>query len=135
MHRPLLIVLGFVFVILGFIGAFLPVLPTTPFLILAAYLFSKSSPRLHQWILSLKYFGPMVREWEEYGVIKLKAKIWCTLIIVGVLGATIIFANIPRWVVVTQIVIMISVTSFVWTRPSQKRLMDEKNSTHSEHSS
>lgn len=120
MHRPLLIILGITSTILGIIGAFLPILPTTPFLILAAFLFSKSSPRLHSWILSLKYFGPMVKEWEDYGVIRFKAKVWCTIVIVAVLGATIIYADIPRWVQIVQVLIMAFVLTFVWTRPGVK---------------
>lgn len=128
MYKPLYILFGYTAAILGLIGAFLPVLPTTPFLILAAYFFSKSSPKLHSWILSIKYFGPLVKEWEDYGVIRFKAKVWCTIIIVGVLGATIIYADIPLWVQIVQMVIMILVVSFVWSRPSTK---DEKNAQNS----
>ncbi len=75
MHKPLLIILGVLFVALGVLGIFLPVLPTTPFLLLALACFAKSSERLHGWLLSHKTFGPPIRQWQETRSIPLKVKI------------------------------------------------------------
>jgi uncharacterized protein len=72
--RSVYFVLGFLFVALGFTGAFLPVLPTTPFLILATACFARSSPRLENWLLSHPRFGPSLRAWQEHGAIPLRAK-------------------------------------------------------------
>lgn len=77
MHGVFL-VLGLAFTGLGFVGAFLPVLPTVPFLILAAACFTRSSPRLEGWLLSHPHFGPMLRDWRERGAIPLRAK-WMSL--------------------------------------------------------
>ncbi len=64
MKKALYMSLGFLFIILAILGVFLPLLPTTPFIILAAFLFSKSSDRWHQWLLSNRVFGPILNKWE-----------------------------------------------------------------------
>jgi uncharacterized membrane protein YbaN (DUF454 family) len=67
--------LGFLFVGLGAIGVILPILPTTPFLILAAGCFAKSSHKWHSWLLNNKTFGGLIRDWQEHRSISLKSKI------------------------------------------------------------
>jgi len=76
--RPLRILFaaaGLIFVLLGIIGAFLPVLPTTPFIILAAACFARSSPRLEAWLLSHPVFGALLRDWRDRGAIPRHAKL------------------------------------------------------------
>ena len=71
---------------LGVVGMFLPVLPTTPFLLLSAYLFSKSSGRYYEWLLSHKWFGTYIRQFSEARSIPLRIKIvsismlWTTIL-------------------------------------------------------
>ena len=67
--------IGFLSLILGVIGIFLPVLPTTPFLLLSAALFFRSSPRAYDWLLAHKYLGPYIRSFREDRMIPLRAKI------------------------------------------------------------
>ncbi len=116
--KPILILLGFLSLILGIIGAFLPIMPTTPFAILAAYFFSKSSPRLHKLILDFKYIGPLVRDWEENRVIRAKAKVLCTILILTMMTGSLVFGDV-HWVVKTILILIgTSVLTFVLTRPS-----------------
>lgn len=76
--RWLFLALGLGFSGLGFAGTVLPVLPTVPFLILAAACFARSSQRLEHWLLTHPYFGPLLRDWRERGAIPMRAK-WMSL--------------------------------------------------------
>lgn len=84
--RYLLMVLGSVALALGVVGIFLPLLPTTPFLLLAAALYFRSSPQLYEWLLSHKHLGPYIRNFRENKAIPLRVKIvsvslvWVTLL-------------------------------------------------------
>lgn len=78
----LLITLGWFFVLLGLVGALIPILPTTPFMIIAAALFAKSSPRFHQMLLNNRWFGGILKDWEERGVLARNIKRRATLLIV-----------------------------------------------------
>jgi uncharacterized membrane protein YbaN (DUF454 family) len=82
MHKPLLITLGFLFVGLAVVGIFLPVLPTTPLLLLALACFAKSSEKLHNWLLTHKTFGPLIRQWHETRSMPRRAKVYALISIV-----------------------------------------------------
>ena len=116
--KPFLFGLGCVSLALGLIGAFLPILPTTPFVILAAFLFSKSSSRMHAWVLSLPQIGPAVQQWEQYKVIEPRAKKLATISIIVVFGITLFFTPVKLFVKVVLVIIAICVLIFIWSRPS-----------------
>ena len=65
LKKTLFMALGFLFIALAVMGVFLPLLPTTPFILVAAYFFSKSSDRWHQWLLENRVFGPILYNWES----------------------------------------------------------------------
>ena len=67
--------------VVGIIGIVLPVLPTTPFILLAIYFFSRSSERFHQWCLRIPGFGERITEWQKFKIIRKKAKIQAITII------------------------------------------------------
>jgi uncharacterized membrane protein YbaN (DUF454 family) len=88
-YKPLLILLGIVFVGLAVLGIFLPVLPTTPLLLLALACFAKSSEKLHTWLLTNKTFGPFLKQWHETRSMPRKAKVYAIISIVVVGGISI----------------------------------------------
>jgi len=73
-QRPLWLAAGWLALTTGVVGIFLPVLPTTPFVLLAAFCFARGSPRCERWLLRHRRFGPMVRAWRARRVIPLRAK-------------------------------------------------------------
>ena len=104
--------------ILGMIGIFLPVMPTAPFVLLAAYFFSRSSKRLHQHLINHPRFGHIIDEWERYRVIRRPAK-WAATIGVGfTILSSFLFVKylILR---ISVIVIALAVLIYIWSRPDQ----------------
>ena len=112
------LILGHVCLILGILGAFLPVLPTTPFLLLAAFLYSQSSPKLHNWLLTHKYFGQTLRNWHESGVIGFKSKIVATIMLLLVMFFRFPSLNLNIGIIFFAVSILTGVLVFIWSRPS-----------------
>lgn len=117
--KTILFIFGWIFVLLGVIGAVLPIMPTTPFLLLAAYCFSKSSPKVHKWLTSLPYFGHVILDWEKNRVIRPKAKAWAILTIILIFSSSIIFAKVHYGLKIMLAVIGILCSAFILTRKSQ----------------
>lgn len=122
--RGVYVSLGLGFVGLGALGAVLPVLPTTPFLLLAVFAFARSFPRLGDWILAHPRLGPPVRDWQTYGAIGRGAKIAA----VGAMAAALaisLLADLPGWLVVLQAAVLVLVAGFILTRPDAPRRQDQ----------
>lgn len=109
--------LGVICVLLAVIGVVLPLLPTVPFLLLAAFLFARSSERLHSWLLSHPRFGPPIEDWHARGAISPAAKRLATISIVVVFGMSIALGVRPM-ILGIQAVTLACVLIFIWTRPS-----------------
>ncbi|MEX2465852.1 MAG: YbaN family protein, partial [Gemmatimonadota bacterium] len=90
--RWLWIAAGWTALGLGIVGAFLPLIPTTPLVLVAAWCFSKGSKRLHRCLLEDPSFGPVVRDWERHRVIRLRAKVLATAMIVPLVGYMVLFS-------------------------------------------
>lgn len=116
--RGVYLAAGLLFVALGFVGAFLPVLPTTPFLIVAAACFARSSRRLESWLLDHRRFGPTLRDWRERGAIPRKAKM---MSLAGTTVGFILFwlGSHPGPLLATAVAaLMLFGLAYVFTRPS-----------------
>lgn len=108
--------LGLLCVGLAGIGVVLPLMPTTVFLLIAAFAFARSSPRLHKWLLGHKVFGALIRDWQEYGAIARRAKVVAVASMIGVLVLSAVL-KAPIWVIGLQAVILSCVALFILTRP------------------
>lgn len=116
-RRVALLIFGWCNVALGLIGVVLPVMPTTVFLIVALWAFTRSSPRLRRWLYNHPRFGPGLRDWERYRVIPPRAKWLAAIMMAASLG--IVTAMSDSWVLpVTVGCIMAVALLYVATRPN-----------------
>lgn len=116
MTRIIWLALGWCAVGLGIAGAALPILPTTPFMLLAAYCFARSSPRLHRWIVEHPTFGPPVRNWQAHGAIARRTKALACGSMVAVLGISLALQLKPL-VILIQAICLAGAATFILTRP------------------
>ncbi|MCW3834831.1 YbaN family protein [Sphingomonas canadensis] len=115
MARRLYLAGGFVSLGLGAIGAFLPLLPTVPFVILAAWCFARSSPALERRLLEDPRFGAHIRRWRAHGAISRRGKLAASVAFAMSVIAALAFAAFP-WSLVTVAAAAIGGT-WIWTRP------------------
>lgn len=109
--RVALIVCGSLATALGFVGVLLPVLPTTPFLLIAAYCYARSSQRLYDWLLRTRGFGPLIRQYREHRVIPTRAKVAAVAMIALAIGTSVVFSvpYVPAKVVLVGIGLIVAV--------------------------
>ncbi len=117
MMRAVWLSLGMFALALGVIGIFLPLLPTVPFLLLAAFGFARSSERLHHWLLSHPVFGPPISDWRERGAIGPRAKRLATISILAAFAISLAL-GLKLWILLTQAAVLTAVLVFIWSRPS-----------------
>jgi uncharacterized protein len=113
--------LGFISLAIGALGVFLPVLPTTPFVIVAAFCFSRGSEAWHQWLLQNRMFGPGLRDWENYGVIRIRPKCMASVLIVISFTTIWFVVKAPLWAKIAMVSTGALVLLFIWSRPSEPK--------------
>lgn len=119
MMRILLHIIGTIALVLGFIGVFLPVMPTVPFLLIAAWAFARSSPELRQKILDHPTYGHHVREWQERGAVSRLAKIWAIATMSFGVSVT-LWIGLDYRIVAAQAAICAAIAIFLITRPEAR---------------
>lgn len=117
--------LAWLCVALGFIGAFLPLLPTTPFLILALFIFAKSSPRFHQMLLDNRWFGENLREWEKNKTISRETKRKATIAIILTFSISIgiLYGRIELQLLL--LILAAALLTYIWRLKETGRLQDK----------
>ena len=116
--RWLLLAVAVLSLAAGIVGLFLPVVPTVPFVLLAAWAAARSSPRLSRWMEQHPRMGPYIRDWRAGGVVPRKAK-WMASILMTASGIGMLLLVGPRWFVWTAIAVMAAVLAWLWQRPEQ----------------
>lgn len=117
LRRAVWLGIGFVALGLGILGVALPVLPTTPFVILAAFAFGKGSPRLRQWLVDHHIFGELILDWERYGAISRRAKIIACTMMAAVFLLSVVM-GLKWWILLIQGTCLGAAATFIVTRPS-----------------
>jgi uncharacterized membrane protein YbaN (DUF454 family) len=120
--KTLYLVLGFISLILGFFGLILPVLPTTPFIILAAFLFNKSSPKVHSWLTSIPIMGSVIIEWEKEKIVRVKTKVIALTMLWSLMLWTLIFGEISLSIKLVIVFCGIGISIYLLSFPSSTKI-------------
>jgi hypothetical protein len=101
----------------GVAGIVLPLVPTTPFLLLAAFAFARSYPALHDWLVAHPRFGPPIRNWNHHGAVSRRAKVAAITVMLLMLGGSAVM-GVSLGILAIQAAVMLAVAAFLMTRPS-----------------
>jgi uncharacterized protein len=111
--------LGWLCVGLGILGIIMPILPTTPFLLVAVWAFSKSSPALAEQLRNHPVAGSYIRNWQDHGVIPRKAKV-LAIVMMSAMGIYLAgFSGLPGWAALVACAVLIAVGVYILSRPDQ----------------
>jgi uncharacterized membrane protein YbaN (DUF454 family) len=125
-RRVLLLVVGAFSLVTGVIGMFVPLLPTTCFLLLAAWCFARSSPRLHHWMYANRWFGAYLRDYREGRGIPRALKVGSLSVMWLTIGGSVVFAISALWVRLALIAIALGVTIHVVSLRDSRALAPEQ---------
>jgi uncharacterized membrane protein YbaN (DUF454 family) len=119
--RGLFLAAGTLALVLGLLGIFLPLLPTTPFVLLAAACYARGSRRFYDWLLAQRTFGPIVYEWQQHRSIPFKTKITAIVLMSLTLAASIVFFVKPLWLKAALAVMGGGLAVWLYRMPSRDR--------------
>ena len=113
-YKNVLIILGWFFVVLASFGILLPILPTIPFLLLALALFAKSSPRFHQMLLNNRWFGSILKQWDESKTVSRQIKYRASLLVLAsfTISIALLYERIGLQLLLLTLAILLLI--FIW---------------------
>ena len=117
MRKALWLSVGIIALALGLAGAVLPLLPTTPFVLLAVFAFARSSPRLHDWLMTHPSFGPTIINWQREGAISRRAKLMAIAAMIATLVISWALGVAPE-ILLLQAIVLTAVAIFILSRPT-----------------
>lgn len=118
MRKLILMSVGTLSLGTGLVGIFVPLLPTTCFILLAAYCYSKSSDRFYQKLISHSKFGPTILQWEKYRVIRVPIKCWASTMI-SISALLLWTTSAPLYVKIGTSAFLMGLVVYIWSKPSQ----------------
>ncbi len=121
MRRMLWNIAGLTFFAIGAVGAFVPILPTVVFMLLAAYCFARGSQRLHDWLMNHRQFGPPIHDWRQHGAIRRPAK-RMAMVAIALSFAMSVGIGVAGWVLAVQAMVLGGVSVFILTRSEGPRV-------------
>ena len=116
--RALWLIIGLSSLGCGILGVVLPLLPTTPFILVSVFAFARSSPRLHDWLISHQRFGPLITNWQRHGAIDRRTK-YIALTVMVLTPPISWLMGVPLWIILVQICVLSLSATFIITRPEQ----------------
>ncbi|MBE0429995.1 MAG: YbaN family protein [Thermoleophilia bacterium] len=121
LRRYLFLALGFAALGLALAGVALPLLPTTPFALLAAFFFARSSPRRYEWLVSMPKIGPAIKNWDQHRVIDPKSKIIAIALIFASAAYIVFISGRTLPVKAGVVAVLTAVSVFLITRPGSPK--------------
>ncbi|MBX4335354.1 YbaN family protein [Bartonella raoultii] len=111
-------IVGWVMIILAIIGIVLPIMPTVPFLLVASWCFTRSSPRFHRWLHNHRVFGPPIKQWEEKRAISTFVKVFAVMSMAGGFLSFWVMLHPTLWLSLSVMMILLLIALYIVTRPS-----------------